>query len=670
MTDRVGETALTFLADVVHSQDDGTETHDDGNNPNKRKAVESSGVASRWLPQSNLMPLNSGCTDDQESQEGEVIGEMKGMMPSATLESVPIDNTEDSNDALERYSTRSKRLKRTADDDATKDMITGFFRKASDNEKTIIGDPSSSSSSNSRHGVKRQNLSFRRNGRHDCSSTGVLKREIDASRTNEQYAAEILTRIPSEDLHANSRDWQDSNFANGLTLGPSVDSGFALSAPSGELADSSLGADIFRSSSNSAFGRGVFSTDSLDVQDGSNNVSRGQLTDHLSQFDDVTAGAEYFRNRACTKCGQFLDNNTAHVCAYSKSPHLQYQAPGRKYFIDNSDEYNAFMLQKYTGISHRQGVQTSLDVGSCQSDPVTVEGTSLSASGNRNITTTARTRRVPLQIKLARSVVPTEMSMLGKDAKIHIAILLQNQLRLTNRLAPQLHFHKEFIEKTSIEQNQIPESTLKRTLTMTGGGMSIGPYQSATSGNADARGGQKLRDDKSVASSLNSSNLQEVKMVTSLIESMEEYAMSYAMRLKEMHEDDIFGVDTPMHELPKESSDSVRAKYRNGTTETLLENKFSSFTNQIENYLGPMFYTRSGVLLQQEKEPRPIKYNSEKFNTSKSTAGNKTNSPHNDVYVMFKSILKEMTIIEERKLLSIDGSNVKCMIQSMNSPPS
>ena len=87
MTDRVGETALTFLADVVHSQDNGTETHDDdGNNSNKRKAVESSGVASRWLPQSNLMPLNSGCTDDQESQEGEVIGEMKGMMPSATLD--------------------------------------------------------------------------------------------------------------------------------------------------------------------------------------------------------------------------------------------------------------------------------------------------------------------------------------------------------------------------------------------------------------------------------------------------------------------------------------------------------------------------------------------------------------------------------------------------------
>lgn len=680
-----GETALNFLADVVNSRDTGDKVLAAKRENGDRRKRKTDSLPSRWLPQSILLPLNSD-SDGNSLQDGKLIGEIGDMMPSATLESIDIDDPEDDQDgALKRASKRSRK---SVQDEATKDMITGFFQKAGD------GDGISSSKENAVGGrviaATEQRLSnSARDDKYKLRQYSTPRTSIGtkgkegSTRSNEQFAAEILTRIPSEDLHANSRDWQDSNFANGLSLGESGDGGFTLQAVSGELADPSLSSDIFRSASNSAFGRGVFSADSLDVQDGvwiypatmdpnNNNLKKTRLLGHTPQSEGIVAGMGTgpLRNKVCPKCGMFWGNNLAHVCVYSKSPHIQFQSPGRKYFVENSNQYNAFMLQKYTGISTQGGDhQTTLeDVSRTAERPSTpTGGDSKSAS----------VRKVRLQIKLVRSVVPAEISMLGKDAKEHIASLLKHHLLQVNRLAgPRLDFHQKYIEKVSVEQNQMPESKLKRTLTMTGGGMSVGPYQSVSTGKADSIDSQKrhAREDIPSAKFL-SSDPEESRMVdgvASLIESMEEYVMNYAMRLKEKHEENLEEHKSKYTLSGNEQSNGGEALDGSGIkiAESLLESKFARFTNQIENYLGPMFYTRGGGAGLQGSEIPSAKYDTAPFRTAASMDHTGNTSSHSDVFATYESVLKELYAREERGVPSSNGNDLQLLVESINPTPS
>ena len=126
-----GETALNFLADVVNSRDTGDKVLAAKRENGDRRKRKTDSLPSRWLPQSILLPLNSD-SDGNSLQDGKLIGEIGDMMPSATLESIDIDDPEDDQDGA--LKTASKRSRKSVQDEATKDMITGFFQKAGDGD--------------------------------------------------------------------------------------------------------------------------------------------------------------------------------------------------------------------------------------------------------------------------------------------------------------------------------------------------------------------------------------------------------------------------------------------------------------------------------------------------------------------------------------------------------
>lgn len=617
--------SLDFLAEVVQSRDEPTVKSESNNNkrpqtvqhssyPEKKSRGAREGIANRWVPQLSNHLETYLSNENRKWQE-----DMRAIMPVATpLESIDLDDDDNGND----NDIKSSRLKRRASvrDEAAYDMINSFFQKAGNDDERHARECLSRSNDNTdlrlgsnsgRAKDGRRKVPHRKKDQANSSQ----KQEMASSETTgnekllgtEQIAAEMLTRIPSEDLHANSRDWQDSNFANGLSFGSSMEGGvFNLSTASGEFASSSLNADIFRSGSNSALGRGVFSTDSLDTHDhgafleryGSGSMdhsSRLQPLNKLSSCERIDGRDEEVRissygNKICLKCGLFVTDNV-HICPNAKSS-LRLQSPGKRYLVENSDQYNVWMLEKYTGIS-------------ATSKNIAVPGTGVRVSLDPSVKlpsqdcTFQQKRSVSLCIKLSRSVIPAELAMLGIDAKVQVANILKCQLlqvEQSSSLRLRLQYHEEYMEMIVKKQNQEHDKEPKRILTMTGGGLSVGPSQVKADSSTTSQDGNK----RELLHHSQDAREGQTRRAINFIEDMEEYSMGYAMRMMESH---VHISEQGTHGRKK----STKCSYNDNNLDKLqetkallhvekaLEKKYARFTDQIENYLGPSFYRRNKV---------------------------------------------------------------------------
>ena len=290
---------------------------------------------------------------------------------------------------------------------------------------------------------------------------------------------------------------------------------------------------------------------------------------------------------------------------------MRFQHSARRYLIDNSDAYNAFMLKKYTGIvSHDRTLESKSNWMNCSGNSYVGLSSGHKRhrdSNDSNVSNKARAinaaesesgamsnMRVPMQVKMARSAAVAEAAMLGRDAKQLIGQLLREQLLALISHFPYLEYYRDHVESMVQQQQQLLQTAPVQTLTMTGGGMSMGPPQPA---HALTRMAGMDAHQEAV-----------MKRLVCLIEDMEEFAMNYAMQVKEACEDHLEAKNALLQKSA--STDSGTSSHGENVGSRLLlkqnvltsaakdvealEKRFKRFTGQIENYLGPTYYLNKG----------------------------------------------------------------------------